>query len=200
MPNPPPFLLTRGTPRSLSRTLRHMRTIGVPRTQRQMAARLRVTYANLRNFEKPNRVDFSIRFQNLQRYQDLLGLPVTIIVAISQILADARDDEQRRLAAMGKMLRAVSLRISTPAKRRGLIREVLQPHTGGDPAKTTYDDWDNLLGSLIFTAWSAVDINLRNSFVNVDRLDAHDERRRGRPRRAKPARKRRRRNRKTTRG
>src|SRR5207247_627597 len=83
-------------------------------------------------------------------YQDLLGIPLGIIVVISQILADARDGNPKRLEVMARMLGALHARIDTKEKRREAIADLRQGKKKEEGIP--YAAWDNFLAILILAA------------------------------------------------
>jgi hypothetical protein len=164
---PPPQRRKRGTPRSLSQTLRNFRVAGTHRPPQDLAACLHVGESTLRKWERPPQ-EYSIKFRALQKYQDHYGVPVGIIVAISQILAAARDNRDDHLQVYAAMLKFLLRRIDTPRRRKDAIARVLQNRRG--PRQTTYSDWDNLLTILVIGAWGCVDGRLLESYKNEARL------------------------------
>ena len=84
---PPDFDIRRETPRSLSQTLRVIRLKGANHALEEMAARLQIKSSTLRRWERPYTIETEISLRDLQRFQDLLGIPNSLIHAISQIFA-----------------------------------------------------------------------------------------------------------------
>lgn len=188
----PPGKPGRGTPRSLSRTLRQLRVFGRRQTLASMAQNLEVAVGTLRKYEKPNET-YTIRVKDVQRYQDHLGFPVGVIIAISQIMAAARDQEIEHLEVLSGMLGALVARIDTPPKREECIRKITR--SAGLPQRERFSDWDTLLASLVGDAEASVSLELREKFMNPERLrDAHGKAKQERSAkaqaRAKPNRKR----------
>lgn len=180
---PPDFDIRRETPRSLSQTLRMIRTKGNKSPIEKMAKRLNVGESILRRWERPPELEVEISLRNIQRYQDLIGVPSSIIQSISQILAAARDNRPELLEVLAIMLGKLAQRIGTARDRTAAIDLVLG--TGKKrrrPEDTLYSDWDNLLDLLIGEVFWAPELNtiitsgpakgkpLREAFVYQARL------------------------------
>jgi hypothetical protein len=169
----------RRTPRSLSRTLRKLRESGYHRSQAQMAEKLLVRRGKVEDMENPRPLEKELSVYDLLRYQDFLGMPTSVILAISQIFAAARDNRRGHLELLAGMLGRLHELINTPDKRRDLIEQIYKPGERREPERITYEDWDNLLAILIMAAWSGAPRRLREGFRNMDRLKANRESQRG---------------------
>jgi transcriptional regulator with XRE-family HTH domain len=154
----------RGTPRALSQTLRQLREGGEGRTFEEMAEALAMSVGKLRKLERSG-PDYQITYKSLQRYQDFLGIPVSVIVLIFQIVAAARDKNSKKLEVLSTMLERLAGQIATDAKRNAAIDQITRTGT-----TQKYRDWDRLLNTLF-----AVTINrLRlDPYKNAARLATH---------------------------
>lgn len=190
---PPPYELVRGTPRSLSRTIRKLRDVGVARTRVEMARSIGMSEEYLKKWETPRDVLSKISFHDMQRLQDFLGLPVGIIVLISQIVAAARDNRADHLKVIAEMMRALLRRIDTAEDRAKAITTILQKTAA--PHETTFADWDRLIVPLIEDAYGSVTKEDRAAYVNQVRSQRfrelvaleHEKRKNERERRARQA-------------
>jgi hypothetical protein len=163
------------TPRSVKRTLRKLREEGAKRTITEMATALRIADETLEKWEgRREELTHALKVQDLQRYQDELGIPTGIILLISQVLAGARDGRVDHLEVLAGMMRALAARIATRKRRRQAVDDVQQ---GRGPDATTFRDWDNHLVILIGAVWGAVPSQLRETFRNPARIAVYDERR-----------------------
>ena len=162
------------TPRSLKRALRKVRMDGGSRTIAGMAKDLRIARETLEKWEgQREELTHALKVQDLQRYQDVLGIPSGIMLLISQILAAARDGRTDHLEVMAAMMNVLWRRIATVKKRRGAVADVQE---GKEPHATTFRQWDNYLGVLIGSVVGAVPNALRKSFENPERAAVYDDR------------------------
>jgi transcriptional regulator with XRE-family HTH domain len=165
----------RKTPRSLSRTLRKLRESGYHRSQAEMAEKLLVSRRKVEDLENARPLTKELSVFDLLRYQDFLGMPTSIILAVSQIFAAARDNKPKHLQVLAGMLGKLVELIATREKRTELIEQIYTPGQRRKPEATTYEDWDNLLVVLIMAAWSGAPRRLREDFRNLERLKANRE-------------------------
>lgn len=167
----------RKTPRSLKRTLVMLRESGAKRTVQEMADWLRVGKTKMNNLEgtrKAEEMSYEMTILDLQRYQDVYGIPTGITMLISQILAAARDNRPKHLEVIAGMARALVERIDSSDKRKAAIAE-LRGDPEFDPAES-YAPWDNYIFVLVGAVWGAVPRKVRTSMLNPERMDKHDER------------------------
>lgn len=164
--------LDRKTPRSLGHTLRALRTTGKKQSRDEWAKSIHVHPNTLKKWERPDDVNFELSIQDVQRYQDLLGIPVGIIVCISHVLSAARDNQPKQLEALRHMLGALYAKLESPERRIDAIKRISQ-----NP--TDLRRWDTLLSSLILRVYADDDIStdLLEAWRNPNRLANHERRR-----------------------
>jgi len=161
---PPAYVLERITPRSLVRTLMILRTHPPGYEPAAMAERLAIGVQTFRQWET-QALDLRLPVQVLQRYQDLLGIPMGVILVISQALSAAREGKEQQLVVLSKMLQAIVERIATTAARAEAVAMVKgRPGIAG---------WDRLLGHLIERSYSAVTDAEIKAWTLPKRLDHH---------------------------
>lgn len=150
---PAAHVLERKTPRSLVRTLVALRAHPPYCTPTDMAARLGQGIQTFKQWEDPT-LDLQLKVQVLQRYQDELGIPMGIILIISQILSAARDDRREQLQVLAKMFRSLLKHVDTEQTQDKTMTIV--------NSRTSYGGWDRLLSHLIediYTTPTTVELN-----------------------------------------
>ena len=167
---PPPTNDQRGTPRMLSRLLAVIRLSPPPTGLASTAATMGFTTVDeLDRLEYPP-PEFDITYKDLERFQDLDGFPVGVLLVIAHMAAMVRDNKEDEVKLIARMLQALSGRILDPHPSRDDIMRVATRK--GDRAHT-YDDWDRILSELLNAICSAMPRNEREPLMNHKRLERY---------------------------
>lgn len=162
----------RNTPRSLCRTLHQLRVVGREQTQKEVADALGWNEEQLMDMETCKKDNLTLHIHHVQRYQDLYGIPSSIINGVSQVFASARDKSDTQLKVLGLMFGKLSQRLADQKSREDLILRVHNGNPESQPNDLELVDWNNVLALLIMEVWGAAPINDLEHFKNDKRLKA----------------------------
>lgn len=115
-----------------------------------------------------------LAIHQVQRYEDLYGIPTSVINGVSQVFAAARDRDDELMEVLGLMFAKLASRLATKPQRDDLVDRVhnCKPASESKVSDLPLSAWDNLLGMLIMDVWGAAPYAKLKNVKKPARLEA----------------------------